>query len=88
MGTNAPVLPGCADDALRSTTAVLQRATAAPCRASASRRRPPLRGRWWGWRARLLSRGCGGAAAFSREGPGVRTEVCARGCTAGCLFRA
>ncbi|NCU92463.1 MAG: hypothetical protein EBZ96_08925 [Synechococcaceae bacterium WB9_3_282] len=33
---------------LRSATAVLQRATAVPWRASASRRRPPLRGRWCG----------------------------------------
>ena len=40
--------PGCADEVLRSTTAVLQRATAAPWRASASRRRPPLRAGDWG----------------------------------------
>ena len=40
---------GSADAAgLRSSAAVLQRATAAPWRASASRRRPPLRGRCGG----------------------------------------
>jgi hypothetical protein len=42
----------------------------------------------WGWWAQLLSRGCGGAAAFSREGPGVRPEVCARDCAAMCSFQA
>ena len=46
-------------DQLRSAAAVLQRATAAPWRASASRRRPPLRGRCEGGQAGELSRGCG-----------------------------
>jgi hypothetical protein len=41
-----------------------------------------------GGRAQLLSRGCGGAAAFDWEGPGVRPEVCARDCAAMCSFQA
>ena len=44
----------------------------------------PMRG-WW---AQPLSRSCGGTAAFSREGPGVRPEVCARDRAAVCSFQA
>ncbi len=49
---------------------------------------PSAPGRCGGWRAQLLSRGCGGAAAFSHEGPGVRPEACARDCAAMCSFQA
>jgi hypothetical protein len=75
-GADAP----CFTAGLRSTTAVLLRATAAPWRASASRRRPPLRGRCLGWRAEPLSRGCGGLAAGCRWLAGVRSQLSSRGC--------
>jgi len=39
---------GFAGEALQPAASVLQRATAAPWSASASRRRPSLRGRWFG----------------------------------------
>ena len=57
---------------LRSAAAVLQRATAVPWRASASRRRPPHPGpgSWVGWLARLGARGCGGAAHLGCSWPG------------------
>ncbi len=34
----------------------------------------------WGWRAWLLSRGCGGRAAGSRRGVGVRLKISSRDC--------
>jgi hypothetical protein len=49
---------------VRTAAAVLQRATALPWRASASRRRPPRWSRCGGWwRAGRPSRGCGGVAS-------------------------
>jgi hypothetical protein len=74
--------PGCADDALRSTTAVLQRATAAPRRASASRRRPPL-----GASVGVGRQGCSPASAVATRRSTDREEgmfkIASRGCAAG-----
>jgi hypothetical protein len=39
-----------------------------------------------GWRAQPLSRGCGGRAAASRQGVGVRPKIPSRGCAGGGLF--
>jgi hypothetical protein len=52
-------------------TAILQLASAAPWLASASRRRPPLRG-GVGGRAWRPSRGCGGRALTRIDGAGVK----------------
>jgi hypothetical protein len=41
---------------------------------------PSAPGPVWGWRAGLLSRGCGGRAAGSRRGAGVRPKIASRGC--------
>ena len=49
---------------------------------------PSAPGPVWGRWAQLFSRGCGGAAAFSRDGPGGRPDVCARDCAAVCSFQA
>jgi hypothetical protein len=57
-------------------------ATAAPWLTSNSRRRPPHRGRCWGWwRSGPLSRGCGAMAGCPLAGDGSGALM-ARGCLA------
>ncbi len=62
---------GSADtEGLQSATAVLQRATAAPWRASGQPPPPSAPRPVWGWRAGPLSRGCGGRGFARINGAG------------------
>jgi len=73
---------GFAGEALRSAAAVLERATAAPWRASASRRRPPLWGRSWEVAGRATLPRLRWLGAQVRCVARVLARACSRGCAA------